>query len=203
MKCARSSNFFCHDPKMFDNPWDVQCCYPGSKNVNCKEKYDIKCSESYSKSKSEYYSICPQMTQSSCGLVSNYDKLNLYTANERKTFKFEWLRHKNNYWKVPTYNACSYEVMNPPGGYIAGKLYLKFTKMEPGITIYLSSIEGKIIDQVIRSSTIKTFEIDAGSKFLITAVPTLNNFNTTFAFEYWNDGNKVVDAPIFKKLSAF
>jgi len=40
--------------------------------------------------------------------------------------------------------------MNPPGGYTGGKLYLKFTKMEPGITIYLSSIvdnaQGKILD---------------------------------------------------------
>jgi|TARA_B110000285_G_C14924639_1_gene514377 hypothetical protein len=36
--------------------------------------------------------------------------------------------------------------MNPPGGYIGGKLYLKFTKMEPGITLYLSSKEGKISD---------------------------------------------------------
>jgi len=37
--------------------------------------------------------------------------------------------------------------MNPPGGYKGGKLYLKFTKMEPGITLYLSSIHGTIIDE--------------------------------------------------------
>jgi hypothetical protein len=36
--------------------------------------------------------------------------------------------------------------MNPPGGYRGGKLYLKFTKMEAGITLYLSSKEGKIPD---------------------------------------------------------
>ena len=52
LTCARSSNYFCTDPKMFDNPWDVQCCYQGSSNINCKEKYDIKCSEPFSISKS-------------------------------------------------------------------------------------------------------------------------------------------------------
>lgn len=77
------------------------------------------------------------MTQSSCGLNSNYDKLNLYTTNERNTFKFVRLRNKDAKWKVPTYNTCSYVVMNPPGGFTGGNVYLKFTKMESGITIYL------------------------------------------------------------------
>lgn len=70
------------------------------------------------------------MTQESCGLVKNYDKLNLYTENNQKSFRFDRIRFKNSKWKVPTYNACSYTVMNPPGGFTGGKLYLKFTKME-------------------------------------------------------------------------
>ena len=52
LTCAKSSNFFCQSPKMFENHWDVQCCYPGSSNPNCKETNDILCSHSYSKSKS-------------------------------------------------------------------------------------------------------------------------------------------------------
>jgi hypothetical protein len=62
------------------------------------------------------------------------------------------------------------------------------------------SSTGSVGETAITSESDKVYSIDGGKQFSITAVPKPNNFNTTYAFEYWNDGTKNADAPIFAAL---
>ena len=43
------------------------------------------------------------------------------------------LRWKTKEYKIPTYQVCSYKVMNPPGGYSNGTVYMAITKKESGV----------------------------------------------------------------------
>jgi len=61
----------------------------------------------------------------------------LYASNDWKTFKYEGLRWKTEDFKIPTYQVCSYNVMNPPGGYTSGRVYLKVNEPEAGVKLYL------------------------------------------------------------------
>ena len=90
--------------------------------------------------------------------------------------------------------------MNPPGGYVGGKVYVKFNKIETGVKLYISS--SKIPETTITSGNSKTYSIANGEELLLTAVPSPNSFNTSFAFQYWTDGVEKKDAPIFKKIEA-
>ena len=49
---------------------------------------------------------------------------------EKLSFEFKRLRYKTSKWKIPTYSACSYKVMIPPGGYESGNLNIKFDTIE-------------------------------------------------------------------------
>ena len=46
----------------------------------------------------------------------------------------------------------------------------------------------------------KVYEIDNGNKFIVSAVPNLNSFNTTFSLMYWTDGKKNENAKIFSTI---
>ena len=55
-------------------------------------------------------------------------------------------------------------------------------------------------DLTISSLSDKVYEIENGKKFIVSAVPVLNSFNTTFSFMYWTDGTKNADAKIFTTI---
>jgi len=48
-----------------------------------------------------------------------------------------------------------------------------------------------------------TYKIAAGDdKYIqITAVPILNSYKTNYEFNFWNDGTKIPNAPIWTKLA--
>ena len=46
------------------------------------------------------------------------------------------------------------------------------------------------------------YEVENGSSFTLTAVPKKENFNTTFAIDYWTDGAKDKLASVFTELAA-
>lgn len=176
------------------------------RNPFCKRS-DHFCSSGYSDRPNFFYSQCPNQNQNSCGLVTNYDKLNIYAEENKKTFTYDRLRWKTLYYKDPAYGVCSYRLMNPPlkkiwnsippGGFKGGSLYLTFSKLEPGIQLYVSSNGGIPDFEVLQSSDKKTYKIEGSKYFIITAVPQLNSFNTSFSFEYYTDGDKIEDAPIW------
>ena len=91
--------------------------------------------------------------------------------------------------------------MNPPKGYTSGKVYMKFTKVERGITLYLYNDKTKKSTTIRSSSKLDTtFEVENGSSMSFSAVPNKENFNTTFAIQYWTDGTKDEKAEIFTKI---
>ena len=47
---------------------------------------------------------------------------------------------------------------------------------------------GAVSETTITDQSDKTYEIENGQNFQIAAVPKSNSYNTTFGFEYWNDG---------------
>lgn len=49
-----------------------------------------------------------------------------------------------------------------------------------------------------------TYKIAAGDgKYIqITTVPILNSYETTYEFNFWNDGTKIPTAPIWAKMAA-
>ena len=53
-------------------------------------------------------------------------------------FEFNNLRWKTADYKVPTYQSCTYKVMNPPGGYSGGKVYMTLDTKESGVTLYIN-----------------------------------------------------------------
>ena len=64
------------------------------------------------------------MTKTNCGLTNNYQNLDLFAKNDKSTFTFNNLRYKTAEYKIEQYQACTYKIMNPPGGYKGGKVYL-------------------------------------------------------------------------------
>jgi hypothetical protein len=128
--CATSDYYLCNNKSEFTNPWEVKCCLPGITNSFCGTSGTDTCSRKFYESKSEFYSKCPGQSKSTCGLLNNYDDLNIYASGEKATFSYDWLRYKTEDYKIPTYGACAYALTNPPGGYTGGKIYVKFTKIE-------------------------------------------------------------------------
>ena len=139
MACARGINYFCISPAQFSNPWEIQCCYPGSSNENCQPTANRKCSQQFSESISRFYMLCPGQSKENCGLKSNYDGLNIYASGSKKTFSFSGLRYQTEPADAASYAVCSYQVMNPPGGYSSGKIFVKFTRVDFGVKVYISS----------------------------------------------------------------
>lgn len=121
--------------------------------------------------------------------------MDLYASNEWSTFKFNGLRWKTAKFKSATYQACSYTVMTPPGGYKGGKVMMKVTDPEAGVLVYLEQ-NGKSIKAT--AGTVYTVDVD--QKLQISAVPLKDNYNTTFSIEYKTTGVKDETAPIFLKL---
>ena len=177
---------------MFSNQWQVQCCRRGDTNPNCKEGGNVKCSPQFYKNRLEYFSTCPQMTKKNCGYEHNYMDLDLYASNDNTNFRVDGLRWKTNKYKVPTYQACTYKVMNPPGGYKGGKVYLTVEKKEAGMRLYFRK-NGKDVTLRLNSE----YNVQNGEEFMITAVPTKNSFNTTFSLKYRTDGTKDPNAEIW------
>ena len=207
MNCAKSQNYFCQDTNKSGktNPWEIQCCHDGSSNSLCQTSSgeNRKCSAKFSASKGGYFGDCPDQSKSTCGLQYNYDGLNIY-ANENKTsFSYEWLRYTTKYWKTVRYSACSYKIMNPPGGYDGGNIYFQVTKLEDGIKLYIQSEDGTTIPDQLVSASSKVFKVANGKALKVTAVPSKDSFNTTFDFEYWTDGTKIPDAPIWAKMNLY
>ena len=54
--------------------------------------------------------------------------------------------------------------------------------------------------QILKRTNDKSYEIDNDKAFIVTAVPSLNSYNTSFAFDYSQTGDKINDAPIWPKL---
>jgi hypothetical protein len=158
---------------MFSNKWEVKCCTDAKakKQFECEEGGDIKCSKKYSENKLDYYSMCPLQTKQKCGLPRNYDNLNLYAESSSKTF-YSNNRYKTHAYKVPEYNVCTYKIMTPPGGYNGGKLYVTFSKIESGATVYFAnSKDNKVRTLSSRSSFTREYSVDNGNYFTYTVVP--------------------------------
>lgn len=158
--CARSDQYFCDTGS--SNPWEVKCCQTSFQENGCSSPGNSKCSSIFFKGRSKFYSSCPQQTKSNCGLLNNYDDLVLYANDTKQTFTFNGLRWKTQEYKIPTYQACSYTVKNPPGGFNGGKVYIKFTQLERGgVTLYVSS-DGGVGETTISSSSSRIYSIENG-----------------------------------------
>jgi hypothetical protein len=179
---------------MFTNKWEVQCCSSSSSDKNCKDGGGVSCSSKVSDS-NEYFGMCPQNNKDNCGFSKNYMNLDLYAGNDKTTFNFDNLRWKTNAYKIPAYGACTYKIMNPPGGFTSGKVYMTIKKKEKGVRIYLKS-NGKYTASLLN----KEFSVDNGEEFMLTAVPTKNSFNTSFTIQYRTDGAKDPNSPIWTKI---
>jgi len=136
------------------------------------------------------------MEKQNCGLQHNYQGLDIYAETDKKTFTNERLRYKTKDYKVPTFQACVYKFMTPPGGYTGGKVYLTIKKPESGVTLYLT-MNGKNVGPVPYDSEIS---VKTSESFTVTAVPKKDSYKTSFSMEYRTDGTKNEDAPIFEKL---
>jgi len=89
--------------------------------------------------------------------------MNIYANSDKNSFSYDWLRYKTNKWKTPSYSACAYVVTIPPDGYGAGKLHVKFNKMEPGVIVYLKSNSPSFSEIQILNSNVdytKQYTID-------------------------------------------
>jgi hypothetical protein len=116
--------------------------------------------------------------------------------NEEKTKSVEGLRYLSSS-ESPRADSCYYEVGNKAYQYQDGaKVYLEFTRIDPGITIYLRSSSNIYNSTIIEINGLdpaqslvgKEFVIDQGDKFIITAVPQKDREDTTFDFKYRTDG---------------
>jgi len=84
--------------------------------------------------------------------------------------------------------------------------------LEDGVKLYIESEDGTTIpNEEVQAFTnpneevsayTKIYKLDGGKSLKVTAVPTLNSFNTSYDFKYWNDGVKIPTAPIFAKMAA-
>lgn len=70
-------------------------------------------------------------TQERCDLVNNYDGLNIYASNTIQNFTHPGF--------TGNHHVCSYQLMNPPGGYSKGTIYVVILEVNDGTTVYLSS----------------------------------------------------------------
>jgi hypothetical protein len=84
--------------------------------------------------------------------------------------------------------------MNPTYYYSSGKVYLTFTQAESGVKLYLNA-GGNVTNSTIAmedyNRTVelnKKYEVDQSINYIVTAIPELNNYNTSFSFEYSTDG---------------
>lgn len=96
------------------------------------------------------------------------------------------------------YDSCYYVIGNKDFEYTDGaQVYLKFTYIKPGITLYLRAssdvqntttvdIEGLPANQQPQADV--TYSIDQGAKFIVTAVPMKDSEETGFEFQYYTDG---------------
>ena len=119
------------------------------------------------------------MKKDNCGLQHNFKDLNLYAETDKKTFTYNRLRYKTEDFKVPSYQACVYNILTPPGGYKGGKVYLTIKKPEAGVTLYLNK-NGK--DTAITYGS--ELSVKNEETFSLTAVPSKDNYNTSFTIEY-------------------
>ena len=89
--CARSSYYMCHKPGMFDDPWEVACCTPNSKEANCNRKADgVTCSPTFREAGFAFYTYCPNIKPQSCGIKEGESgsKMALETSNDKITYTF-------------------------------------------------------------------------------------------------------------------
>ena len=72
---------------------------------------------------------------------------------------------------------CYYQVGNPTLYYLSGKVYIKFTKIEEGVKIYLnagSDVRNMTKSFVAYNGTVKVgeqYEIDQSINYVVTAIP--------------------------------
>ena len=120
------SSSFHHDHKKKKHvPIFVECCDPYSTDEKC-DKSKHKCSDVFSVDQAKYFWFCPEVTVSKCGYNGNYKDFEFYASNNDRNFTFTGK------------NVCSYKVMNPPGGYRNGSVYLTIEKVSK-TKVYLSS----------------------------------------------------------------
>ena len=149
------------------------------------------------------------MKKVTCGMKNNYDELNIYTENQRKRFGYNGIRYKNEKYKIAEYGVCSYKIQNAPDAFVGGHIFLRFNYIEKGLRIWVTTSGEKqefMISNVKKetpeerlNSTREIYEIQHYSNFQLTAVPLINNFNTSFEIEYWNNGIKNPDAKYWIK----
>ena len=78
--------------------------------------------------------------------------------------------------------------MNPTYYYTNGNVKIKFTTIEKGIDVYLNAGSdvrnmSKAIVQYNRTVTLnKEYSIDQSLNFVVTVIPKLNSYNTTYSF---------------------
>ena len=88
---------------------------------------------------------------------------------------------------------CYYQVGNPTLYYLSGNVYVKFTKIEAGVSIYInagSDVRNMTTSLVPYNRTVKLgeeFKIDQSSNLIVTMIPKEDSYNTTYSFEYWTD----------------
>ena len=144
--------------------------------------------------------MCPRQTAASCGIIEAFNGNDIYAETTKKTFEFSGLRYDTENDGSASYSVCSYQIMNPPGGYDGGKIYVTFPKVEQGVSLYVSGDGGEM---QVGSTTSKgtKFVIENGKSLRISAVPAQNSVNTAFSFEYYTDGVKNSGSPIFQKIA--
>lgn len=87
-------------------------------------------------------------------------------------------------------------MQNPTYFYQNGTVFLKFTKVEEGVIVYLtagSDYKNATVVMEEKNRTIvigKVYEIDQSLNYIITAIPKKNSFNTSVSFEYFTDGEE-------------
>lgn len=90
--------------------------------------------------------------------------------------------------------------MTPPKGYSGGKVYFRITDAEPGVDLYFSKNGVKDNGLIPKDGYNQWNNVKNGEKIIVSAVPQKDNYNTSFTLEYYTDGTKNDDAPIFDKL---
>ena len=185
---------------MFKDPWEVKCCSPGSKDPNCdRSSASITCSPTYRDSKFAFYTYCPNISSNKCGLKDAKNmEINPQADKKPKTFKMNHLRnHGSEAWKLPAYDVCYYNLKNSPYIFKNGNVFLKFTKIEKGVQVYVNSGSGvrnmtkSVSGSSRRNETAtvnKLYQLPMSESFIITTIPSEKSYNTSFEFEYYSDG---------------
>jgi len=79
------------------------------------------------------------MKKVTCGMKNNYDDLNIYAENTKKTFGYNGIRYKTEAYKISEYGVCSYRVFNAPDAFVGGKVFLRISRIEPGLKIWVTT----------------------------------------------------------------